>query len=115
MRKLSGYVALACVVLAAGEAAAITGNDYQRLTPQERAMYVAGTLEGWIVADTLMRARPSAMFSTTLGQIVRCVSGRLSTAGVPTPRDPVLSTNPRAREQDTGQLIHLPLGRTCRK
>jgi hypothetical protein len=115
MRKAYGYVALACIVLSAGEAAAITGNDYQRLTPQERAMYVAGTLEGWIVADTVMRARPSAMFSTTFGQIVRCVSGRLSTAEVRTIVDRFVNRNPTERKQDMGQIVLLALEEACRK
>jgi hypothetical protein len=115
MKKAYGYVALACMVLSAGEAEAITGNDYQRLTPQERAMYVAGTLEGWIVADTVMRARPSAMFSTTFGQIVRCVSGRLSTAEVRTIVDRFVNRNPTERKQDMGQIILLALEEACRK
>ena len=115
MRKSLGWVALACALLSAGEAAAITGSDYQRLSPSERAMYVAGTLEGWIVADTVMRARPSPMFSTTFGQIVRCVSGRLSTAEVRTIVDRFVSRNPGERKHDMGQLVLLALNDACRK
>jgi hypothetical protein len=115
MTKVYGYVALACIALSAGEAAAITGNDYQRLTPPERALYVAGTLEGWIVADTVMRARPSPMFSTTFGQVVRCVSGRLSTAEVRTIVDRFVSRNPSERKQDMGQLVLFALNEACRK
>ena len=115
MRKSLGWVALACALLSAGEAAAITGNDYQRLSPQERAMYVAGAFEGWLVADTVMRARPSPLFSTAFGQIVKCVSGRLSTAEVRTIVDRFVSRNPGERKQDMGQLVFLALDEACRK
>lgn len=115
MRKALGSVALACALLSAGEAAAITGNDYQKLSGSERAMFVAGAFEGWLVADTVMRARPSPLFSTTFGQIVRCVSGRLSTAQVRTIVDRYVSRNPSERKQDMGQLVLLALEEACRK
>src|SRR5260370_38311064 len=102
MRKVYGYVALACIALAAGEAAAITGNDYQRLTPQERAMYVAGTPQGWTVADTVMRARPSPVFSTAFGPIVRGGSGRPARPGGRPRRGPVGRPNPTGRRPTSG-------------
>ena len=62
-----------------------------------------------------MRARPSAMFSTTFGQIVRCVSGRLSTAEVRTIVDQFVNRNPTERKQDMGQIVLLALEEACRK
>jgi hypothetical protein len=62
-----------------------------------------------------MRARPSPMFSTTFGQIVRCVSGRLSTAEVRTLVDRFVSRNPSERKQDMGQLVLFALDEACKK
>jgi hypothetical protein len=114
MRQALCAMVLACVILAAGEVTAITGGDYQRLTPNERAMYVAGTLEGWISADAIMKRSPSPLFTASIGGIVTCVSGRLSTAQVRTIVDRHVAKNPSERNQEMGRLLMLAMLEACR-
>ena len=56
MRQAVWCVVLGCLVLSAGEATAFTGRDYQRLSATERALYVAGAVEGWFAADKVLKA-----------------------------------------------------------
>jgi hypothetical protein len=114
MRQAVWSVALACALLSSGQAWAITGSDYQRLSPNERAMYVAGTIEGWFAADTVLKARPSPLFNLTIGKIARCVSGRLSTAEVRAIVDKYVARHPAERKQEMGQLVILAMDEVCR-
>ena len=114
MRQAVWCVVLGCLVLSAGEATAFTGRDYQRLSATERALYVAGAVEGWIAADKVLKARPSPLFNSIFGKIVRCVSGRLSTAEVRVIVDRYLAKNPKERNQPMGELVTLALEEGCR-
>ena len=53
MRQAVWCVVLGCLVLSTGEAVAFTGNDYQKLTATERALYVAGAVEGLASLETM--------------------------------------------------------------
>jgi hypothetical protein len=114
MRQAAWCVVFACVVLYAGEVAAISGSDYQRLSATERAMYVAGAVEGWFAADAVLRANPSPVFSLTFGRIVKCVSGRLSTIEVRTIVDRYVTRASTDRTQQMSQLVSLALQGACR-
>ena len=114
MRQAVWCVVFGVFVLSTGEAAAFTGSDYQKLTATERAIYVAGAVEGWFAADTVLRASPSPLFNSTFGKILRCVSGRLSTAEVRVVVDQYLTKNPKGRNQQMGQLVTLALQEACR-
>ncbi len=113
MRQAAWCVVFACVVLYAGDVAAITGRDYQRLSATERAMYVAGAVEGWFAADAVLRSRPSPLFALTFGKIVRCVSGRLSTAEVRAIVDRYLTRASTDRTQQMGQIVTMALQGAC--
>jgi hypothetical protein len=102
-----------CLVLSTGEAAAFTGSDYQRMSSTERAVYVAGAVEGWFAADTVLRASPSPLFSSVFGRIVRCVSGTLSSAEVRLVVDRYVARNPKVRNQPMGRLVTLALQEAC--
>ena len=114
MRQAVWCVALGFIVLSAGEAAAFTGSDYQKLSATERAIYVAGTVEGWLAADTVLRASPSPLFNNTFGKIVRRVSGRLSSVEVRAIVDRYLTKNPKERNQPMAQVVTLALQEACR-
>ncbi len=114
MRQAVWCVVLGCLVLSTGEAAAFTGSDYQKLTATERALYVAGAVEGWFAADRVLKARPSPLFNSIFGKIVRCVSGRLSTVEVRGIVDRYLTKNPNERKQPMGELVTLALEEGCR-
>jgi hypothetical protein len=114
MRQALWCVVFGCLVLSTGEAAAFTGRDYQKLSATERALYVAGAVEGWFAADKVLKARPSPLFNSIFGKIVRCVSGRLSTVEVRAIVDRYLTKNPSERNQPLGELITLALEEVCR-
>ena len=114
MRQAVWCVVLACLVLSSEEATAFTGKDYQKLSATERALYVAGAVEGWFAADKVLKARPSPLFNSIFGKILRCVSGKLSTAEVRTIVDRYLTKNPNERSQPMGQLVTLALEEKCR-
>ena len=114
MRQAVWCVVLGCLVLSTGEAAAFTGNDYQKLTATERALYVAGAVEGWFAADRVLSVSPSPLFNSIYGRIVRCVSGKLSTAEVRVVVDHYLTKNPTERKQQMGELVTLALAEVCR-
>ena len=115
MRQAVWCVVFGCLALFAGEAAAFTGSDYQKLSATERALYVAGAVEGWFAADRVLRASPSPLFNSIFGKIVRCVSGRLSTAEVRVIVDRYLTKNPNERKQPMGELVTLALEEVCRR
>jgi len=114
MRQAVWGVVFGCLALSGGEAWAFTGGDYQKLSPTERSLYVAGAVEAWIAADTVLRVSPSPLFNRTFGRIVRCVSGKLSTTEVRGIVDRYLSKNPTERTQPMGQVVTLALQETCK-
>lgn len=114
MRQAVWGVVLGCLVLCSGDASAFTGSDYQKLSATERALYVAGTIEGWFAADNVLRVSPSPLFNRTFGRILRCVSGKLSTAEVRLIVDRYLTKNPIERTQQMGQVVTLALQEACR-
>ncbi|HXH84732.1 MAG TPA: hypothetical protein VNN07_17630 [Candidatus Tectomicrobia bacterium] len=106
----------ALTLVLAAPADAMTGLEWRRLPPAERAAYVAGVVDAWyglVVVQESLGARDRAI--TVFADVVNCLRDRLlGTAQIVTAVERYVEGNPGLRGKEMPDIVYVAVGSLCR-
>jgi hypothetical protein len=118
VRRTAAAMVVAAVVLlvASSPATAMTGVEWQRLSPPARTAYVTGVVDAWVglvqVQESLGNRDPGIKVFTDL---VACLSDRLiSTKHIAAAVERYIKGQPGLDRQEMPDIVFIAIGPLCR-
>jgi hypothetical protein len=108
---------MAVVAVFAGEAAAITGNEYRALPEFNRATYVEGVIDGWeaVGVYATVQNQPQPPFVTRHTELARCAIDRQMTKGQTRAIvDKYVESRPADWHYRAAQFVFLAMSEACK-
>jgi hypothetical protein len=103
-----------CGVLFAGNATAMTGNEWKALSPTSRTAYVLGVMDAWGMLDMAVKAtiQPEGI-SSMFTKLIRCAEKGMSYGQVISIVEKYIEGHPSQWHHDMAGLIWVAMNGAC--